>query len=153
MPTPRRTGASLVAAAVIAAGASTAGAAVAHADGSVTTAAESGATEQAKKTVKRSTENKRIARPLAAKKGWKAAQFRCLSRLWHRESGWNHRAHNGYSGAYGIPQAMPGRKMSGAGKDWRTNPRTQIKWGLKYIAQRYDTPCGAWAHFRSRGWY
>ncbi|GAA5076147.1 hypothetical protein GCM10023259_079290 [Thermocatellispora tengchongensis] len=90
---------------------------------------------------------------MIGKHGWSAAQFACLSKLWNRESNWNHRALNRSSGAYGIPQALPGRKMASAGKDWRTNPRTQIKWGLKYIKARYGTPCGAWSHALSRGWY
>jgi uncharacterized protein YabE (DUF348 family) len=80
-------------------------------------------------------------------------QFRCLVALWNRESGWNTHASNPYSGAYGIPQALPGSKMASAGADWRTNPRTQIKWGLGYIKGRYGSPCGAWAAFQSKGWY
>ncbi|WP_433240176.1 transglycosylase SLT domain-containing protein [Streptosporangium sp. CA-135522] len=97
--------------------------------------------------------NKAIAAPMVSARGWTKSQFGCLSLLWTRESNWNHRAHNRYSGAYGIPQALPGGKMASAGRDWRTNPRTQIKWGLSYIKTRYGSPCGAWAHFRSRGWY
>jgi soluble lytic murein transglycosylase-like protein len=89
---------------------------------------------------------------MVADKGWGRAQFGCLERLWTRESGWNHRAGNG-SGAYGIPQALPGHKMASAGRDWRTNPRTQIEWGLSYIKKRYGSPCAAWSHFLSRGWY
>ncbi|WP_198679386.1 aggregation-promoting factor C-terminal-like domain-containing protein [Thermomonospora amylolytica] len=80
-------------------------------------------------------------------------QFRCLDRLWTRESGWNHLTSNPHSGAYGIPQALPGSKMAGVGDDWETSPRTQIRWGLRYIAQRYGTPCRAWEHFRDKGWY
>ncbi|MEV4184078.1 transglycosylase SLT domain-containing protein [Streptosporangium canum] len=97
--------------------------------------------------------NKAIAAPMVSARGWTKSQFGCLSRLWARESNWNHRAHNRHSGAYGIPQALPGGKMASAGRDWRTNPRTQIKWGLTYIKKRYGSPCGAWAHFQSRGWY
>ncbi|MEU6710462.1 transglycosylase SLT domain-containing protein [Nonomuraea sp. NPDC046802] len=100
-----------------------------------------------------SSANKSIAEPMVAKRGWNKAQFRCLERLWTRESDWNHRAANSSSGAYGIPQALPGRKMATSGRDWRTNPRTQIKWGLGYIKERYGTPCGAWAKFQSHGWY
>lgn len=62
-------------------------------------------------------------------------------------------ADNPSSSAYGIPQALPGRKMSSAGADWRTNPATQISWGLGYIANRYGTPCAAWSHSRSHNWY
>ena len=93
------------------------------------------------------------ARLLLAQRGWGAGQFSCLSSLWNRESGWNYRASNPSSGAYGIPQALPGSKMASAGSDWRTNPVTQIRWGLDYIADRYGTPCGAWAHSRATGWY
>ena len=57
------------------------------------------------------------------------------------------------SGAYGIPQALPGSKMASAGSDWRTNPKTQIKWGLGYISGRYGDPCGAWSHFLRKNWY
>jgi hypothetical protein len=81
------------------------------------------------------------------------AQFRYLNRLWRRESGWNRYAHNPYSGAYGIPQAVPGRKMSSAGPHWRRNPWTQIRWGLRYIRGRYGTPHAAWRHERNDGWY
>lgn len=100
----------------------------------------------------KSQANKAIARKMVAHRGWSAQQYRCLVQLWTRESGWNHRAGNS-GGAYGIPQALPGHKMSSAGNDWRTNPRTQIEWGLGYIKQRYAAPCRAWAHFQSHGWY
>jgi hypothetical protein len=84
--------------------------------------------------------------------GWADSQFGCLEKLWTKESGWNPRASNP-SGAYGIPQAKPGSKMSSAGPDWKTNHETQIKWGLGYIQERYQTPCGAWAVFQNQGWY
>lgn len=80
-------------------------------------------------------------------------QFECLTLLWNAESGWNHLAHNRSSGAYGIPQALPGNKMASAGADWRTNPQTQINWGLSYIESRYGTACGAWSHFKRKHWY
>ncbi|TNY35439.1 lytic transglycosylase domain-containing protein [Thermomonospora catenispora] len=80
-------------------------------------------------------------------------QFGCLVKLWDKESGWRTTAQNPTSGAYGIPQALPGSKMASAGADWRTNPRTQIKWGLGYIKDRYGTPCAAWAHSQRVGWY
>jgi hypothetical protein len=80
-------------------------------------------------------------------------QFRCLVTLWNYESHWNHRAHNRRSGAHGIPQALPGSKMRSAGSDWRTNPVTQIAWGLAYVHRRYSTPCGALSHYNRRGWY
>jgi hypothetical protein len=100
----------------------------------------------------RSGDPRSIARQLLAARGW-SGQFSCLNSLWQRESGWNPRAMNPSSGAYGIPQALPGGKMSSAGADWRTNPATQIRWGLSYIASTYRTPCGAWAHSQSHGWY
>ena len=80
-------------------------------------------------------------------------QFECLTLLWNAESGWNHKAHNRSSGAYGIPQSLPANKMRSAGADYLTNPETQIRWGLSYIANRYKTPCGAYAHFKKRNWY
>lgn len=85
--------------------------------------------------------------------GFKIDQFPCLDKLWKRESGWNYKATNSGSGAFGIPQALPGSKMAKFGDDWRTNPATQIKWGLDYIEGRYDTPCGAWEHSEDTGWY
>ncbi|WP_198653821.1 aggregation-promoting factor C-terminal-like domain-containing protein [Actinocorallia populi] len=97
--------------------------------------------------------NKAHGRAMVKKRGWSDRQYRCLSRLWTKESNWNHRAYNPSSGAGGIPQALPASKMGSAGSDWRTNPKTQIKWGLRYIKGRYGTPCGAWAHFQSRNWY
>ncbi|WP_405146780.1 lytic transglycosylase domain-containing protein [Sphaerisporangium sp. NBC_01403] len=97
--------------------------------------------------------NKAIAYRLVTQRSWPVTQFRCLDSLWTRESNWNHRAQNPSSGAYGIPQALPGYKMVGIGHDWRVNPATQIRWGLKYIKGRYGSPCGAWGHFQSHNWY
>ena len=85
--------------------------------------------------------------------GWDEKQYSCLISLWNRESGWRATAHNKSSGAYGIPQALPGKKMATEGADWKTNPKTQIRWGLKYIKSRYGTPCGAKAHSKRTGWY
>jgi hypothetical protein len=85
--------------------------------------------------------------------GFKIDQFPCLDKLWNRESGWNAHAANSSTGAYGIPQALPGDKMASVASDWKTNPATQIKWGLGYIEGRYSTPCGAWSHSESTGWY
>ena len=93
-----------------------------------------------------------IAYDMVIARGWDDGQFNCLVSLWNRESGWRVNAANP-SGAYGIPQALPGSKMSSAGADWQTNPATQITWGLGYIAGRYSTPCGAWSAFQSKGWY
>jgi hypothetical protein len=78
--------------------------------------------------------------------------FGCLLLLWNHESGWRYDAENP-SGAYGIPQALPGSKMASAGADWETNPATQIKWGLSYIKQLYGNPCGAWAFEEANGYY
>ncbi len=85
--------------------------------------------------------------------GWSTAQYKYLNWLWTRESGWNPRAANPYSGAYGIPQADPGSKMASAGPNWRTNARTQIRWGMRYIKGRYGSPRRAWSHEVSYGWY
>jgi len=81
-----------------------------------------------------------------------SGQFGCLVDLWNRESGWRYNAENA-SGAYGIPQALPGSKMASSGADWQTNPATQINWGLGYIKSTYSTPCGAWDHEEADGWY
>jgi hypothetical protein len=84
--------------------------------------------------------------------GFSTDQFGCLNDIWSRESGWRYNAENA-SGAYGIPQALPGSKMASAGADWQTDPTTQIKWGLGYIKNVYGTPCNAWAHEEDDGWY
>jgi hypothetical protein len=84
---------------------------------------------------------------------WTHWQFRWLNRLWSRESSWNVYASNPYSGAYGIPQAVPGSKMASAGSDWEGSARTQIRWGLDYIKGRYGSPHVAWEHELSTGWY
>lgn len=96
---------------------------------------------------------KAIAKELVAKRGWGDDEFKCLVALWQKESGWRVNAENKRTGAYGIPQAHPGNKMAKFGDDWRTNPETQIKWGLSYISGRYDTPCGAWSFFLRKNWY
>ena len=93
-----------------------------------------------------------IAAGMVAARGWGSDQFSCLVSLWNKESGWRTTAANP-SGAYGIPQALPGSKMASAGSDWRTNARTQITWGLGYIASVYGTPCSAWAHSQATNWY
>jgi hypothetical protein len=90
---------------------------------------------------------KRAAKRMVARRGWDSRQYRCLVRLWQRESGW--RVHAGSpGGSYGIPQAYPGTKMAGAGRNWRDDAITQIRWGLGYIEGRYASPCGAWSHFQ-----
>lgn len=84
--------------------------------------------------------------------GWGGDQFSCLNSLWNKESGWNYQAYNP-SGATGIPQALPGSKMSSAGSDWQTNAATQVAWGLGYISSVYGTPCSAWSHSQAMNWY
>ena len=93
-----------------------------------------------------------IAYGLLSSYGFSKSQWGCLLDLWNAESGWRYNAENA-SGAYGIPQALPGSKMATAGSDWLTNPTTQIKWGLTYIKDTYGTPCGAWGHEQADGWY
>ncbi|WP_246004732.1 lytic transglycosylase domain-containing protein [Nocardioides marmorisolisilvae] len=93
-----------------------------------------------------------IAQRLLAEMGMSASEFNCLDSLWTGESGWRVHASNP-SGAYGIPQALPGSKMASAGADWQNSAETQIKWGLGYIKNRYGTPCGAWSFKQGHGWY
>ncbi|WP_269940071.1 transglycosylase [Arthrobacter sp. HY1533] len=85
--------------------------------------------------------------------GWGADQMSCLNLLWQRESEWLTSAENASSGAYGIAQSLPAEKMASTGSDWATNYQTQIRWGLSYIEGRYGSPCGAWGHSESVGWY
>lgn len=94
-----------------------------------------------------------VAYSMVTERGWGDDEFACLVALWNKESGWRVNAYNKGSGAYGIPQSLPGSKMASAGADWETNPATQIAWGLGYIGGRYGTPCGAWGHSQSKGWY
>ncbi len=93
-----------------------------------------------------------IAYKMLASFGFSTSQFGCLNDIWTRESGWRYNAENA-SGAYGIPQALPGSKMASAGSDWMTNPATQIKWGLGYIKAVYGTPCDAWSFWQAHEWY
>jgi hypothetical protein len=85
--------------------------------------------------------------------GYGEEQYSCILWLWNRESGWRTNAYNASSGAYGIPQSLPGSKMAAVGADWRTNYQTQVRWGLIYIQGRYGSPCAAWDHSESVGWY
>jgi hypothetical protein len=97
---------------------------------------------------------KAYAETLAQSKyGWNAQQFQYLDAVWTDESGWNYRALNSMSGAYGIPQALPATKMATAGSDWETNPTTQVNWGEAYIASRYQDPENAWNSEVTRGFY
>jgi hypothetical protein len=94
-----------------------------------------------------------IAYNMMSSFGWNPkTYFSCLDSIWSRESGWNYQAENA-SGAYGIPQALPGSKMATAGADWQTNPATQVKWGLGYIQGRYGDPCSAWSYWQAHSYY
>ncbi|MFT8637653.1 MAG: hypothetical protein ABF811_06810 [Pseudoclavibacter sp.] len=90
---------------------------------------------------------------MAAARGWGGSQWSALLSLWNKESGWRVNASNPSSGAYGIPQSLPGGKMASAGGDWQTNAATQIAWGLSYIASSYGSPANAWAHSQATNWY
>ena len=85
--------------------------------------------------------------------GFKEKEYKCLNSLWTQESNWNYKSRNKKSGAHGIPQALPASKMNVVSTDWRTNPVTQIRWGLRYISIRYETPCKAWAKHKRSNWY
>ena len=100
--------------------------------------------------------NEALANQMAASGyGWSGGQAACLDQLWTRESAgtWSPTVTDPLSGAYGIPQSLPPDKMAAAGPDWRTNPVTQIRWGLGYIRATYGTPCNAWRHEIADGWY
>ncbi|MFE0038278.1 transglycosylase SLT domain-containing protein [Streptomyces sp. NPDC059015] len=88
-----------------------------------------------------------------AKQMMPAAQFQCFDKIVSHESNWDHTATNASSGAYGLVQALPGGKMASAGADWKTNPKTQIEWGLDYMNERYGSPCGAWNFWQANHWY
>lgn len=97
---------------------------------------------------------KAFAKSILGRYGWAgAAQWKALENLWNKESGWKWYADNPTSDAYGIPQSLPGNKMRSAGSDWKTNPETQIKWGLDYIKSRYGSPQAAWNHSEKTNWY
>jgi len=97
-------------------------------------------------------EPQEIAILMLAEYGW-SDQYSCLDSLYVSESDWNPTATNPTSGAYGIPQSLPAEKMASAGPDWRTNPSTQLEWGLDYIRLSYGTPCSAWAFKQANNWY
>jgi len=135
-------------------------AAQAAADAAAAEAQRQAAADQAARDAQRQSvattakqDPKAAARAMLAEFGFADSQFSCLSSLWTRESNWLYTATNPSSGAYGIPQSLPASKMASAGADYRTNPVTQIRWGLGYIKQVHGTPCGAWAHSQSTGWY
>jgi hypothetical protein len=97
--------------------------------------------------------NRQLGKQMAEAYGWTGAEWTCYDLLIQSESSWDHTAENPDSGAYGIPQALPPEKMASAGSDWQTNPMTQIAWGLDYVANRYGTPCQAWAFKQANNWY
>lgn len=99
------------------------------------------------------TANMQLGRKMMLAMGWPISQWPALKTLWMHESGWKTTADNPTSDAYGIPQSLPGSKMASSGSDWRTNPATQIDWGLKYIKDVYGSPAGAWSAWQSKGWY
>jgi hypothetical protein len=111
---------------------------------------QSGSSQQ---TAEPSGSPQQIAEQMLSQFGWSSSQFSCLDPLWQEESGWNVSAYNPGSGAFGIPQALPGSRMSSAGPDWETDAATQIRWGLEYIQGLYGSPCAAWAHEEADGWY
>jgi hypothetical protein len=97
--------------------------------------------------------NQRIACSLLPKYGFSTSEMSALVPMWTNESHWSQSAENPSSGAYGIPQALPGSKMASVGSDWQTNPATQIRWGLGYIKERYGSPSQAWAFWQANNWY
>lgn len=97
---------------------------------------------------------KRVAKSILVEEyGFPEKEYKCLNQLWTQESNWNYKSRNKKSGAHGIPQALPASKMNVVSTDWRTNPVTQIRWGLRYISIRYETPCKAWAKHKRSNWY
>ena len=97
---------------------------------------------------------KKVARSILIDEyGFTEKEYKCLNQLWTQESNWNYKSRNKKSGAHGIPQALPASKMNVVSTDWRTNPVTQIRWGLRYISIRYETPCKAWAKHKRSNWY
>jgi hypothetical protein len=104
-------------------------------------------------TAQASGSPQQIAQAMLVSFGWSSSQSSCLDPLWGHESGWSVTAYNAGSGAYGIPQALPGSRMASAGPDWQANAATQIRWGLEYIKGTYGSPCAAWDHEQATGWY
>ncbi|WIB59338.1 phospholipase [Curtobacterium sp. MCLR17_007] len=137
-------------AAAAARAAEAAAAAKAEADAAAAAAAQAAAAQAAANTPAGA---KSTAASLASSQyGWGSDQFQCLDSLWTKESGWDYQAYNP-SGATGIPQALPGSKMSTVAADWQTNATTQVTWGLRYIKDAYGTPCAAWSHSQATNFY
>jgi hypothetical protein len=122
---------------------------------SLKTAALSDATGVAKTRTEDLTDAdpRTLAKALMPLYGLSSSEFSCVDNIWEHESRWNVHADNPYSSAYGIPQALPGSKMSSAGPDWQNSAETQIRWGLGYIRDRYGSACAAWSYKQSHGWY
>jgi hypothetical protein len=120
-------------------------------------AGRGGGTQATGATLTSTDSNVALGQQLASAYGWgSGAEWTCLDKLWTRESGWRMVWNYQGSGAYGIPQALPASKMASAGADYMTNPATQIRWGLGYVANTpygTHTPCGSWAHEEADGWY
>ena len=140
-----------------AAAAKRAAAAKAAAAAATRAAAAAAAAAAQKRQAAASTESsgtpQQVAAAMLGQFGWSSDQMSCLQPLWQQESRWEVTASNAGSGAYGIPQALPGSKMASAGSDWQTSAATQIKWGLEYIKNTYGSPCAAWNHEEADGWY
>ena len=100
-----------------------------------------------------SSSPRQIAQAMLGSFGWSSSQFSCLDPLWEHESRWSVTSANPGSGAFGIPQALPGSRMASAGPDWQTRAANQITWGLQYIRGTYGSPCAAWSHEQAAGWY
>jgi hypothetical protein len=100
-----------------------------------------------------SADPRTLAKALMPEFGMSSSEFGCLDNIWSQESGWNVHAANPTSSAYGIPQALPGSKMSSAGPNWECNAETQIRWGLGYFRDRYGSACSAWSFKQGSGWY
>jgi hypothetical protein len=146
----RRAAAAAAAARQAASGQASAGQASAEQAGTQQAGAQQAAQPAARQSPAGSPQQ--IAQQLLGQYGW-AGEFSCLDSLWTLESGWNTYAENPTTGAYGIPQALPGSKMASAGPDWQSDPATQIRWGLSYIQASYGSPCAAWSHEEAVGWY
>lgn len=108
---------------------------------------------RASRTTMRRVAQSYAIKTMHSKYKWGSKQFKCLNHIWENESHWQWDSKNKRSGALGIPQAYPGHKMKSAGKDYKTNYRTQINWGLNYIKKRYGTPCGAYHYRKRHGYY
>jgi hypothetical protein len=124
-----------------------------HPETSETAGSESSVSQTARAKSVVPEDPREIAESMLADYGWGSSEMECLDQLWVSESNWDVDATNPSTGAYGIPQALPAAKMASAGSDWRSNPATQIEWGLNYIDLSYGTPCSAWEFKQANNWY